>query len=150
MDKLENTSGIMRNSSSLWEDALPNGCLAWREARVFTQRKRHAFLSAETASCQGTWPGLRNLSQISVFPHPSEEHFCTETRLLDHSQWPCLGILAQMWILIHLSCKPSSQSLNLCVSWNLLNLHIVTTNVLKRLVLRNCWDILISTVLFSM
>lgn len=47
-----------------------------------------------------------------------------------------------------LGCKPSGQSHNFCVSWNLLNLHVVTTNVLERLILRNCWDIFISVVSF--
>lgn len=97
------TSGVIRNRLlPLGRCSPKDGCLAWQEASASVQRKGNFILWVETVSCLGSRPGLRNLSQISAQPHPSDEHFNTGTKMYNHSQRPCLGILAQTWILIHL------------------------------------------------
>lgn len=144
------TSEVIRNHLLPLGRCYPKDeCLAWQEASVFVQRKRHSFLWAEGASCQHIWSGLRSSSQISALSHLQMGTFLQGPNCVAIHSHPVWNISKNVNPNPLVGLQTLSQSHASSTSCNLLNLHVVTTNVLNRLILRNCWDIWISIVFFS-
>lgn len=101
MAELENASPflpqeLLETGSSLWKDAVPKMGVWFgkRPASLCKEKGISPSVQKQPLVMQGSWPGLRNLRQISAYPRPSDEHFNTGTKMENNWRSSYLAILA--------------------------------------------------------